>query len=66
MTTYDIMKQRAEAAEARVAELEAQNARLREALEEIKGKTETDNLLSAVRDIYSIAKAALADTKGAP
>ena len=63
-------KHRAETAEARVAELEAQNARLREALEEIarydRGSPHGDGVCPFGCDTPYIAKQALADTKGTP
>ena len=66
-------KHRAEAAEARVKELEAQNARLREALEAITRRVPImtsrgdyrDGQLHALEACADVAKAALAGTEEA-
>ena len=77
MTTYALMRERAEAAEARVAELEAQNARLRGALEDCHAylmrritlltlnESASDTTQSLAREV-SVALDALADGKASP
>ena len=77
MTTYALMRERAEAAEARVAELEAQNARLRGALVDCHAylmrritlltlnESASDTTQSLAREV-SVALDALADGKASP